>query len=141
MSTNTDVAKIFNAMATILEIKGESGFKINATVKVARVLENLVEDIATIEDVTTISGIGKSSASKIKEFLEFGEISSYEELRQSIPPGLLEVMRVQGLGPKKVRQLWQEADVVDIASLRTAIDTGKLDNLPRMGKKTIENIE
>ena len=47
MSTNTDVAKIFNAMATILEIKGESGFKINATVKVARVLENLVEDIAS----------------------------------------------------------------------------------------------
>ena len=140
MSTNTDVAKIFNAMATILEIKGESGFKINATVKVARALENLVEDIATIEDVTTISGIGKSSASKIKEFLESGEISSYEELRQSIPPGLLEVMRVQGLGPKKVRQLWQEANVVDIASLRTAIDTGKLDNLPRMGKKTIENI-
>ena len=64
----------------------------------------------------------------------------FEELRNSIPSGLLDVMRVQGLGPKKVRQLWREAEVVDIATLRKAIDEGKLDNLPRMGKKTIENI-
>jgi DNA polymerase (family 10) len=140
MSLNADVAKIFTSMATILEIKGESGFKINATVKVARILENLVEDITSIEDLTSISGVGKSSAAKIKEYLDTGKIASYEELRQSIPLGLLDVMRVQGLGPKKVRQLWQEADVVDIASLRAAIDTGTLDNLPRMGKKTIENI-
>ena len=140
MSTNTELAKIFTAMATILEIKGESGFKVNATVKVARVLENLVEDIATVDKITDITGVGKSSATKIQEFIDTGSISSYEELRASIPQGLLEVMRVQGLGPKKVRQLWQEADVVDIASLRNAIDTGKLDNLPRMGKKTIENI-
>jgi len=140
MSTNTDIASIFTSMATILEIKGESGFKINATVKVARVLENLVEDISSFEDVTDIPGVGKSSATKIKEYLQTGKISAYEELRRSIPAGLLEVMRVQGLGPKKVRQLWQDAGVVDIDSLREAIDLGKLYNLPRMGKKTIENI-
>lgn len=140
MSTNTAIATIFTSMATILEIKGESGFKVNATVKVARILENLVEDIASFEDVTEIQGIGKSSATKIKEYLDTGKITAFEELRSSIPAGLLDVMRVQGLGPKKVRQLWQDADVVDIPSLREAIESGKLDDLPRMGKKTIENI-
>ncbi|MGY8753306.1 MAG: helix-hairpin-helix domain-containing protein, partial [Phycisphaerales bacterium] len=118
----------------------ESGFKVNATVKVARILENLVEDIATVDKITDIPGVGKSSATKIQEYIDTGKISAYEELRSSIPVGLLEVMRVQGLGPKKVRQLWQEADVIDIASLRNAIETGKLDNLPRMGRKIIENI-
>jgi DNA polymerase (family X) len=140
MSTNTELANMFHTMATILEIKGESGFKVNANTKVARALEDLVEDIASIDDVTSISGVGKSSAMKIKSYLEQGKMVEFEELRDSIPPGLLDVMRVQGLGPKKVRQLWQDADVVDIPSLRAAIEDGKLDNLPRMGKKTIENI-
>ncbi len=140
MSTNTELAHIFHTMATILEIKGESGFKVNANTKVARALEDLVEDVASIDDVTSIQGVGKSSASKIKHYLEHGKMVEFEELRNSIPSGLLDVMRVQGLGPKKVRQLWQEVDVVDIASLRLAIDEGKLDNLPRMGKKTIDNI-
>jgi DNA polymerase (family X) len=140
MSTNTDIATIFSSMATILEIKGESGFKVNATVKVARILENLVEDISSFNDVTDIPGVGKSSATKINEYIKTGKITAYEELRSSIPAGLLDVMRVQGLGPKKVRQLWQDAGVVDIPSLRDAIEAGKLDNLPRMGEKTIENI-
>ncbi len=140
MSTNTELANIFHTMATILEIKGESGFKVNANTKVARVMEDLVEDIASIDDVTSISGVGKSSASKIRKYIDTGRMTEYEELCNSIPAGLLDVMRVQGLGPKKVRQLWQDADVVDISSLRSAINEGKLDNLPRMGKKTIENI-
>ncbi len=140
MSTNTDLATIFHTMATILEIKGESGFKVNANTKVARALEDLVEDVASVSDLTSIQGVGKSSATKIQRYLQEGKMVEFEELRNSIPSGLLDVMRVQGLGPKKVRQLWREAEVVDIATLRKAIDEGKLDNLPRMGKKTIENI-
>ncbi len=127
-------------MATILEIKGESGFKVNANTKVARALEDLVEDVSSMEDVTKIPGVGKSSATKIKNYLDTGKMVEFEELRDSIPAGLLDVMRVQGIGPKKVRQFWQEADVTDIESLRAAVDDGRLANLPRMGKKTIENI-
>ena len=140
MSTNTDLASMFHTMATILEIKGESGFKVNANTKVARALEDLVEDVASIPDLTSIPGVGKSSATKIQNYLKTGQMIEFEALRNSIPSGLLDVMRVQGLGPKKVRQLWQEADVIDIATLRKAIDDGRLDTLPRMGKKTIENI-
>ena len=140
MSTNTQLAKIFHTMAVILEIKGESGFKVNAHTKVARLLEEMVEDISTIDDPTSISGIGKSSAMKIQQYIETGSVPEFVELCASIPSGLLDVMRVQGLGPKTVGLLWQEADVVDIPTLRTAIEDGRLESLPRMGKKTIDNI-
>ncbi|MBT5135967.1 MAG: DNA polymerase/3'-5' exonuclease PolX [Phycisphaerae bacterium] len=140
MSTNTELANMFQTMATVLEISGANGFKVNANVKVARALEDLVEDVGTIDDITSIQGVGKSSAAKIKEYLETGAISSYNELLASIPPGLLDVMKVQGLGPKTVGKLWKEANVVDIASLQEAIQDGRLESLPRMGKKTIQNI-
>ena len=140
MSTNTELAKMFHTMATVLEIMGENAFKVNANSKVARALEDLVEDVATIEDVTTIPGVGKSSAKKIAQYIESGEMFEYQQLIASIPHGLLDVMNVQGLGPKTVRRLWQEADVTDIPSLREAIENGRLASLPRMGKKTIENI-
>jgi DNA polymerase (family 10) len=140
MSTNTDLAKMFHTMATVLELKGANAFKVNANTKVARALEDLVEDVATMEDVTSIPGVGKSSANKIAQFVEHGEMQEYQELIASIPAGLLDVMRVQGLGPKTVRRLWQEAGVTDISSLREAIEDGRLEALPRMGKKTIENI-
>ena len=140
MSSNMDLAKMFQMMATILEIKGESGFKVNANIKVARVLEEMVEDISSIEDPTSIDGIGKSSAKKIQAYLETGIVPEFNELAESIPSGLLDVMRVQGLGPKTVGRLWKEANVVDISTLRAAIDDGRLESLPRMGKKTIANI-
>ena len=140
MSTNSDLAQIFHTMATVLEIKGENAFKVNANTNVARALEDLVEDIATIHDPTTISGVGKSSAAKIKEYIETGAMPDYDALVSSIPSGLLDLMRVQGLGPKTVRRLWQEVDVTSLQTLRDAIDDGRLESMPRMGKKTIENI-
>ena len=140
MSTNQELAVLFNKFATILEISGANAFKINAHTKVARVLEDLVEDIALVHELEKLPGVGKSSAAKIKEYLETGEISELNALLASIPSGLLDVMQVQGLGPKKVRQLWQEANVTDIHSLKEAIKDGRLESLPRMGKKTIANI-
>jgi DNA polymerase (family 10) len=140
MSVNMELANMFQMMATILEIKGESGFKVNANLKVAKVLEEMVEDISAIDDPTSIDGIGKSSAKKIEQFIETGVVQEFNELATSIPSGLLEVMRVQGLGPKTVGRLWKEAEVVDLTSLREAIDSGRLESLPRMGKKTIDNI-
>jgi len=141
MSLNTDLAAMFHTMATILEIKGESIFKINAHSKVARVLSDLTFDIGDIEDIEAIDGIGKSSAKKIAQFVETGCMQEYNVLIDSIPPGLLDVIKVQGVGPKTVRLLWQEAGVVDIPSFRKAIDAGELETLPRMGAKTIQNIK
>jgi DNA polymerase (family 10) len=99
MSTNTELAKMFHTMATVLEIKGENAFKVNANTKVARSLEDLVEDVASMEDLTSIQGVGKSSAKKIAHYIEHGVMPEYQELIASIPTGLLDVMTVQGLGP------------------------------------------
>jgi len=140
MSVNRELANIFQKFATVLEISGANAFKINAHIKVARVLEDSVEDIATVEDLGALPGVGKSSVAKIKEYLSTGEIKELGELLSSIPAGLLDLMQVQGLGPKTVRRLWQEADVVDIPTLKAAIEDGRLESMPRMGKKTIANI-
>ncbi|MBC8523158.1 DNA polymerase/3'-5' exonuclease PolX [PVC group bacterium] len=140
MSTNRELAKLFHKYAVILEISGAKAFRVNSHLKVARVLEDLVEDIATIDDLEKLSGVGKSIAAKIREYLETGEISELNTLLASIPGGLLDVIQVQGLGPKTVRRLWQEANVTDIPSLKEAIDKGHLESLPRMGAKTIANI-
>jgi len=140
MSANRELASIFQKFATVLEISGANAFKINAHVKVARVLEDLLEDIETIDDPSSIPGVGKSSAAKIKEYLATGEITELHTLLASIPEGLLDLMQVQGLGPKTVRRLWQEAGVVDIPTLKAAIADGPLESMPRMGKKTIANI-
>ena len=86
-------------MGVILQLLGESGFKVNANIKVADVLSELVEDVSTIDDLTSIDGIGKGSASKIKEFIETGKMSDYDALVKQIPSGLLDVLKVQGLGP------------------------------------------
>ena len=128
-------------MGVILQLLGESGFKVNANIKVADVLSELVEDVSTIDDLTSIDGIGKGSASKIKEFTETGKMSDYDALVKQIPSGLLDVLKVQGLGPKTVKRLWEEADVINLATLKEAIDDGRLLKLPRMGQKTIDNIK
>ena len=140
MSTNTDLAKMFHTMATILEIKGENAFKISANTKVARALEDMVEDVGELDDITSISGIGKSSAKKIQQYTKTGKMCDYDELVKSIPSGLLDIMNVQGIGAKTVRRLWKEIDVVDIQTLKEAITDGRLESLPRMGAKTIQNI-
>ncbi|MBC8310187.1 MAG: DNA polymerase/3'-5' exonuclease PolX [Planctomycetes bacterium] len=140
MSTNTDLAKMFHTMATILEIKGENAFKISANTKVARALEDMVEDVGELDDITSISGIGKSSAKKIQQYTKTGKMYDYDELVKSIPSGLLDIMNVQGIGAKTVRRLWKEIDVVDIQTLKEAITDGRLESLPRMGAKTIQNI-
>ncbi len=140
MSTNTELAKMFYTMATILEINGENAFKVNANTKVARVLEDLVEDVATIDDITKISGVGKSSAQKIEQYISTGTMDDYDKLVNTLPPGLLDLMEVQGIGAKTVRRLWQEIGVTDIPSLKEAISKGKLESMDRMGKKTIQNM-
>ena len=121
MSTNKDLAGVFAQMAAILEIRGESGFKVNAHSRVARALKDLTTDVATIADdekaLVAIDGVGKGSAKKIREYVETGAIAEHAELLESIPTGLLEVLEIPGLGPKTVRLMWESAGITDMASL------------------------
>ncbi len=145
MSTNERLARIFEEMAALLELTGANPFRINAHARVARVLLELTVDVAELAQVparlTDLEGIGKGSARKIIEFVRTGGVHEHEELLETVPPGLLEVMTIPGLGPKTVRLLWEKGGVTDLNSLKARLDSGELQKLPRLGAKSIENIK
>lgn len=154
MSTNTnnELSHIFTQMATALDLIGANKFKINANIKVARTLKDLTRDIAglvdlaktqgvdPVKELTEIDGIGKGSAEKIVEYLDTGVIAEHQELLAQIPAGLFEVLEVPGLGPKTVKLMWDQLNITCLADLQTQLDSEELAALPRMGKKTIDNI-
>ncbi len=145
MSRNQALARIFGEMADVLDLLGENAFKVNAHRRVARALEDLAEDAAAMaaEDpaaLRALPGFGEATVKKIGEFAALGRIPEHDELLARIPAGLLGVLAVPGLGPKRVRALWQDAGVVDVASLKAKLADGSLAGVPGMGAKTLQNI-
>ncbi|MGA1465995.1 MAG: DNA polymerase/3'-5' exonuclease PolX [Phycisphaerales bacterium] len=144
MSANATLAALFEEMAALLEITGANAFRVNAHARVARALESLDTDVASIAkepgELESVEGIGEGSAKRIREWLETGSIKDLEKLRGEVPPGLPEVLAVPGLGPKTVRAMWKDAGVVDLASLKAKLADGSLLELPRMGEKTLARI-
>lgn len=140
--SNAAVAKLFSEIATALELRGESVFRVRANEKVARILEDLPQEVAgkSLAELMAIEGVGEASARKILEFSESGRMAEHESLWAELPCGLLEVMKVPGLGPKTVKLLWEQAGVTDLASLRAKLAAGSLTGIPRMGEKTLQNI-
>lgn len=142
-STNHQLAAIFSQMADLTEITGGNRFKVNAFTKVSRILEDLTKDVATIDPqlLPKLEGIGQGTADRIAQYLDAGEIADHQALLAAVPPGLMQVMDVPGLGPKTVAQLWHEADVTSLADLKAKLDTGELAELKGFGKKKIENLQ
>ena len=144
MPVNAELSQIFSEMAAVLELTGANRFRVNAHQRVARVLKDQTTDIAELatdpKRLQSIDGIGEGTAKKIVEYIQTGEIKEHQELLREIPPGLLPLLKIPGLGPKTVKLLWEQAEVTDLASLKLAISEGKLEDLPRMGPKTIANI-
>ena len=144
MTANTELARIFEEMAAILEITGADRFRINAYTRAAQALEDLTVDVADIAEpkkLTAIDGIGASTAKKIIEFLDTGHVTKHDELLENVPRGLLELRQIPGLGPKKVKLLWEEAGVTDLDTLQRKLETDELEALPGMGKKSVENLK
>ncbi|MCH2141781.1 MAG: DNA polymerase/3'-5' exonuclease PolX [Phycisphaerales bacterium] len=144
MTQNQELATRFEELAALMEIVGANTFRVSAIRKVARILEDLDVDITTIahdtKELKAIDGIGDGSATKIQQWCERGSFDDLDQLREDVPEGLIDLLSISGLGPKTVGRLWREADVTDRATLKAAIDDGRLANLPRMGAKTIANI-
>ena len=144
MSANATLAALFEEMAALLELTGANGFRVNAHARVARALEALDTDVASIADepgtLESVEGIGEGSAKRIREWLATGSIKDLDTLRSEVPPNLPEVLAVPGLGPKTVRLMWKDAGVVDLASLKAKLADGSLLELPRMGEKTLAKI-
>jgi len=140
---NLELADIFNRIADILEIKGDNPFKVRAYRRVVLTLENLPEDIEKIyerEGLKNIPGIGEGIAKKIEELLETGKLESYEEMRKTLPEGLLEMLSVPDVGPKTARLLYKKLGVGNIDQMKKAAQQGKIKALEGMGEKTEENI-
>lgn len=145
MSFNARIATIFDRMAAMLELTGGDRFRVNAHAKAARVIRDATTDLGPIahdeKALTALDGIGKGTAAKIAEFADTGTVSEHDELASKVPAGVLELLGIQGLGPKTVKLLWEEKQVESIADLKRVIEDGSILDLPRMGAKTVENIK
>jgi DNA polymerase (family 10) len=141
---NAEIAAIFERLADIMEIKGEAFFHANAFRRVARILEDLPTDVADLiesGELVKMQGIGKSTAESIAEYVKTGKITRFEEEKKSIPKGLVELLSIPGLGPKTIGLLWREQNVKSLRSLKRALRSKKILELPGMGAKKAENIE
>ena len=135
---NAVLSAIFEQMADIMEILGEDRFRINSNRKVARVIEDMptdVEDLLAGGQLAKVPGIGKSSLAKIEEFIKTGAITAHQELLRKIPPELLELLNIPGVGPKGVKAVYEQLKVTSIAELKAVIENGSLAGLPGFGDK------
>jgi len=140
---NLKAAQIFKDIANILQIKGDNPFKIRAYQRAAQNIEGLTEDLeAFIKDdrLTDIPGIGKDISDKIKEFQETGKIKMFEDLKKSMPEGLLDLLNIPSVGPKTAKLLYEKIKIKSIPDLERAIKKGKLEGIFGIKEKTVENI-
>jgi len=142
MATNAEAAEAFRDIADLLDVLGER-FKPEAYRRASRSLESLTEDLRAIAgrgELRSIPGVGEAIAEKIEEFLRTGHIEYYERLKKEVPAGLLDILRLPGLGPKTARRFWLELGVEGPAELTAAIDAGRLNGVKGFGPKKIEQI-
>lgn len=137
------IADIFRKIAMILELKGENVFRIRAYERAAQNIEEMgekIEELAHNDELTKISGVGADLAAKIKEIIDTGTCKYYEQLKKDTPAGLIEMLKIQGLGPKTVKLIYDKLKIDTVEKLEKAAKTGKLQALERVKAKTEENI-
>ena len=137
------VAEVLKEIGVFLELKGENPFKTRAYVNGARIVEGLTEPLETLiaeERLGEIKGIGAALVDKITELEETGELEYYNELKASIPPGLIEMLDITGMGPKKVKAVHEKLGIKTIKQLENACKKGKVAELDGFGKKSEEKI-
>jgi len=138
-----EIAQILEEMGSLLELKGENPFRIRAYQNGARALLNLDEELSKVieEDrLTDVEGIGDHLAKSITTLAKTGRLPEYEKLKKSIPPILLEMIELQGLGPKTAKALYQKLKIKSISDLKKAATEGKIAKLKGFGAKTEKNI-
>jgi DNA polymerase (family 10) len=140
---NQLVADIFYQIADLLDLKGEIFFKTRAYRQAAQTIEVLDEDIGIVSRenrLREIPGVGEALAKKIKEIIETGHLEYFERLKKEIPEGLLAMLNISGMGPRKVSALYQNLGIKTIEDLRQACLDGKLKDLEGFGETTEQNI-
>ena len=141
--TNKEIARSLKNTANMIDLTGGNPHRSRALSNAGRTIERLEESVAHLLEsgqLTTIRGIGDRLAAQIQELMETGTFEAREELLGAIPAGVLDIMRVKGLGAKKVRVLWQELNIISLSELEQAAAVGKLASLDGFGEKTQANI-
>ena len=144
MSLNNELSQLFKTLSAVMEIKGESPFKAIAFSKVSRILKDATFDIRKLCEegkLAEVEGLGASSCKIIKEYVETGRSTDFEEAAASVPPGLLPLLDIPGLGPKTIALLWKQRGVTNLEELVKAIDGGALAGLKGIGDKKIAAIK
>lgn len=140
---NKEIAGIFDRIADILEIIEDNVFRINSYRKAARAIGDLAQDIeqlASEDKLKEIPGIGSGMIDKINQYLTKGKIDVYDQIREKVPQGLVDMLSIPGMGPKTIALIYKKLKIKSIPELEKAINKGKLDKLPGMGKKKEDNI-
>ena len=140
---NGAVAKVFEDIADLLELKGEIAFKVRAYQRAARAIESLpleLEQMLAADKLRNIPGVGEAIAKKITELVTSGRLEYYEKLKAEFPEGIMALLDIQGIGPKTAMRLSSELGVSNVDDLEAAVRNGKVAALYRLGDKTAENI-
>ena len=141
---NTAVAKVFQDIADLLELKGENAFKIRAYQRAARTIEHLPKEIEIMleegEDLKNIPGVGEAIAKKTTELVTTGKLGYYEDLKAEFPEGITSLLEIPGIGPKIASRLSTELEIRSVDELEQAIKDGQVARMFRLGDKTADNI-
>jgi DNA polymerase (family X) len=143
---NVEIARILIKYADLLEIQGEDLFRVLAYRNAARTIESLSQPIAQLIESGTdlqklkLPGIGKSMSEHLEEIVKTGTLQALKQLRKNLPATLDELLEIEGLGPKRTRQLYEKLQISSIKQLEQALDSGKLESLRGFGQKSVEKI-
>jgi DNA polymerase (family 10) len=143
LTRNSEVAKVLKEIAILLEVEGKDKFKPRAYFRAVRTVGALGEDIEAVakrDELTKIPGVGKGLAGLIKTYLETGKVEILDDLRSKIPVKVMELEAIPGLGPKKIKLLYDELGVTDLDSIEKAAEEDKISVLKGMGTKTQDQI-
>jgi DNA polymerase (family 10) len=141
--TKLEIAGILEEIGTLLDLQGANPFRVRAYTNAARTIEQVTEDLDTLvkeERLTDIKGIGDDLAAKITEMVTTGKLAYHAELKASFPPGLLDLLRVPGFGPKKTKAVYEKLGVDSVEKLEAACRAGQVASLPGFGEKSQQKI-
>ena len=141
---NDQYSALLNRIADLLEIKGELFFKVRSYREAARQIDELGEPVDKLRDedrLGTVHGIGKAIADKLVEFGTTGTVEYLTKLESEVPPGLLEFLRIPGLGPRTAKDIYDALGVTTLEGLEEALNDGRLRKVPRIRAKAEENIQ
>ena len=141
--TNKEIAKQINFMGKLMELHGESSFKTRAYTNAYLAIRKWPESIADMENdaINKVPGIGKAISTKITELLETGEMQYMEQYKDKTPIGIQEILTIKGLGPKKVKVIWESLGIESVGELLYAINENRLVDVKGFGAKTQESLK